>query len=311
MTDERSSAGPGEYALLLLLAFLWGGSFTLIEVALASFPPATIVACRIGLGGLVLLIIALARRETFPRTGRTWAELLVQGTLQGGLPFFLISWGQQHVASSVAGIVNSTPPMFVFLLTVFVLRTAPFDAQKLLGIVLGLGGVTLIATATASGTDDSSVLAVLAVTGASLSYACGAIYGRRFADQSVFVTASTSLLLAAALIAPFAYLLDDPFDLQPALAPTLALLGLALFSTALASLIYFRLIKTLGSLATTSNAYLRALFSILLGIVLLSEPFTWSIAAATVLIFLGVFMVTGQFRRLVTDRLRPREAGNA
>lgn len=303
MTDNTNSPPLTEYVLLLILAFLWGGAFTLIKVALESYPPLTIVAFRIAIGGLILLMFALARRDTFPKSGKRWGELLIQGMLQGAIPFFLISWGEKYIDSSVAGIVNSTPPMFVFLFTVFLLRKTPFDMLKFIGILLGLAGVVLISNVQYGGLEDMSGLAVLAVLGASASYATGAIFGHRFSDQSVFITASCSLICAAIVMVPLSYIVDAPLTLEPALRPTLALLGLTLFSTALASLIFFRLIKTLGALATTSNAYLRALFSILLGVLFLAEPFTWLVVGSTLLIFMGVFMVTGQYRRLVVDKL--------
>lgn len=299
MTNGKDSPPFFEYLFLLLLAALWGGSFTLIKVALEGFPPATIVTVRIALGGLILLVFALLRRDKFPRNSLRWLELFVQGVLQGALPFFLITWGEKFVDSSVAGIINSTPPMFVFLITVFILQTSKFDMLKLTGIIFGMLGVALIAYSQAGEFTENNIWAVLAVLGASCSYACGAIFGKRFGDQSVFVTAGASLLLATLLIAPFAYFLEDPFSIEPAIRPTIALIALTLLSTALASLIFFRLIKTLGPLATTSNAYLRALFSILFGVVFLSEPISLSVIVATLLIFMGVFMVTGKFRSFI------------
>ncbi|MDD9821946.1 MAG: DMT family transporter [Gammaproteobacteria bacterium] len=306
MTNVKDSPPLSEYLLLLLLAALWGGSFTLIKVALEGFPPATIVTVRIALGGLILLVFASLRRDKFPKNGLRWLELFIQGVLQGALPFFLITWGEKFVDSSVAGIINSTPPMFVFLITVFVLHTAKFDMLKLVGIIFGMLGVALIAYSQVDGFTENNLWAVLAVLGASCSYACGAIFGKRFGDQSVFVTASVSLLLAALLVAPFAYFLEDPFSIEPALRPAAALAALTLFSTALASLIFFRLIKTLGPLATTSNAYLRALFSILFGVAFLSEPLSLSIVAATLFIFMGVFMVTGKFRDFIDSYIGKR-----
>lgn len=313
MTHDASDNAPiSEYALLLLLAALWGGSFTLIKVALESYEPMTIVSTRVMIGGLILMAIAAMRGDVFPNTGKRWGELLVQGILQGGLPFYMITWAEKHVDSSVAGIINSTPPMFVFLITVFLLRSAKFDGLKFIGILFGMTGVGIIAFTGSTGIGDSSVMAVLAVLAASCSYGTGAIYGRRFGQQSAFITGGVSLFLAGLITTPAALAFENPFNLTPELTPTLALLALSLFSTALASLIFFRLLKTLGSLATTSNAYLRALFSMLLGSLFLGENLGLPILAATLCIFAGVFLVTGQFRVHVVDRLRKRKApGNA
>jgi len=282
-----------EYALLGLLSLLWGSSFTLIKVAVADYPPATLAALRIFVGGMALLVLAKARGLVFPRSARRWGELLLQGVLQGALPFSLISWAELHLASGLAGVLNSTVPMFVFVISVFALRSTPFAALKFVGVLAGLGGVATLAGAqTLTQLSASGALPVLAVLAASLSYACGALFGHRFADQSPVVTAACSLLGGSMLMLPLCAALDAPWTLAPRLAPTLALLALSLLSTALASVIFFRLVRTLGSLATTTNAYLRALVSLLLGALLLGEPLTWPVGIATLLIFTGVALVT-------------------
>lgn len=312
MTQDPSENAPvSEYVLLLLLATLWGGSFTLIKVALESFEPMTIVSMRVVMGGAILVAIAAMRGDAFPNSAKRWGELAVQGIFQGGLPFYLIAWAEKHVDSVVAGVINSTPPMFVFLITVLLLRSEKFDILKFTGILFGMTGVAVMAVARWGTASNSNILAVAAVLAASCSYAAGAIYGRRFGQQSVFITGGVSLLLAGIVTIPAALAFENPFKVSPNLVPTLALLALSLFSTALASLIFFRLLKTLGSLATTSNAYLRALFSMLLGYLFLGEKIGPPIVAAMLCIFLGVFFVTGQFRRIVYKPLfaKARENG--
>jgi drug/metabolite transporter (DMT)-like permease len=292
----NESSRTREYVLLLLLALLWGGSFTLIKLAVASYPPATLVAIRITIGGLVLAAIARAQGHAFPTERRTWLLLLVQGALQSAIPFTLISWGETRIDSGLAGVINATPPMFVFVISAFVLGTVPVIGSKLAGVMLGLVGVAMLAglgSATFAGT---SALAVLAVLGASLCYALGAIHGHRFAHLSSFVTAAGSLLMGSLFMVPLSLAIDRPWTLAPTPRATLAVLSLALFSTAGGSLLFFRLLKTLGSLATTSNAYLRALVSVLLGVLLLDEPLTVGIVAGGLLVLLGVPLVTGQVR---------------
>jgi drug/metabolite transporter (DMT)-like permease len=290
---ETTKPPAVEYALLLLLATLWGGSFTLIKVALADYPPASLVALRVLVGGLVLAALAAAKGLAFPRSLRRWGELFVQGLLQGALPFTLISWGELHIASSLAGVINSTVPVFAFMLSVFVLGSAPFVPRKFAGVVLGLLGVLVIAGAEAIGSlEGTNLLAVLAVLGASVSYACGAVFGHRFDDQPPLVTAAASLLCGSMLMVPISLAVDRPWTLAPGLEATLAAFGLALLSTALASVIFFRLIRTLGSVATTSNAYLRALVSVLFGVFFLSEPLGWNVVLAAALILGGVALIT-------------------
>src|SRR5215510_13093745 len=181
---EPSRSRAQEFALLLVLALLWGGSFTLIKLAVASYPPATLVAIRIMFGGLVLAGFARARGDAFPGEPRTWLRLLVQGALQSAIPFTLISWGETRIDSGLAGVVNATPPMFVFVISAFILGTVPVALSKFAGVVLGLVGVAVLAGPGAANFAQSSVLAVLAVLGASLCYALAAIHGHRFDKQS-------------------------------------------------------------------------------------------------------------------------------
>lgn len=305
---DKTAPPLREYALLVLLSLLWGGSFTLIKVAVAGYPPATLVAIRILVGGLVLAAIAAAQGVQFPRSRRRWAELFLQGLLQSALPFTLISWGEIHLPSGLAGVMNSTVPMFVFLISVFVLGAAPFVARKFLGVVLGLAGVAAMAgLGSMAGVGEVNLLAVLAVLGASVSYACGALFGHRFDDQPAIVTASASLLCGSLLMVPLALWHDKPWTLAPSTDSTLAVAALSLLSTALASTIFFRLIKTLGSLATTTNAYLRAIFSVFLGVVFLGEPLGWNMVIGTGLILAGVALVTRQAK----PALRPAPAKGA
>jgi drug/metabolite transporter (DMT)-like permease len=294
MTEPGSR--PRELALLLLLALLWGGSFTLIKIAVGGYPPATLVAIRITVGGLVLAAIARTQGHAFPRDRRTWLRLLVQGALQSAIPFTLISWGETRIDSGLAGVINATPPMFVFAISAFVLGTVPVVGSKTAGVLLGLAGVALLAGVGSADVAGTSGLAVLAVLGASLCYALGALHGHRFGHLSAFVTASGSLLMGSLFMIPISLAVDHPWALTPSPRATLAVLALALLSTAGGSLLFFRLLKTLGSLATTSNAYLRALVSVLLGAVLLDEPLTLGIALGGALVLLGVPLVTGQLR---------------
>jgi drug/metabolite transporter (DMT)-like permease len=295
MTDAPGTRAR-ELALLLFLAVLWGGSFTLIKIAVGSYPPATLVAIRIAIGGGLLAMIARARGHAFPSDGRTWRRLLVQGALQSAVPFTLISWGETHVDSGLAGVVNATPPMFVFVISAFVLGTTPFALSRFAGVVLGLVGVAVIAGIGSANITAANVLAVLAVLGASLCYALGAIHGHRFDKLPTVVTASGSLIMGSLFMVPISCVVDRPWTLSPAPRATLAVLALAVFSTAVGSLVFFRLLKTLGSLATTSNAYLRALVSVLLGVIFLGEPLTVNIVAGGLLVVVGVPLVTGQLR---------------
>jgi len=295
--SEATASRTVDVALLVLLSFLWGASFTLIEVAVETVPPATIVFLRLMLGAALLVVFALSLGHPFPRTVAAWGALSIQGILQSALPFSLITWGQQYIDSGLAGLLNTTPPLFAFLIGFFLLGDRTAGLRRFLGILIGFAGVFAIMGPAAVAGDGGPLLGQAAVTGASLSYALAAHYAKRFAQQSPVVTVASSMSLAAALMLPVSLAVDRPFDLSPTPEAVLAILGLGVFSTAVAMALYFRLVRALGPLGVTTGSYLRAGFSVILGVALLGEVFTPSHFVGLVLIFLGVAVVTGVFRR--------------
>ncbi|MBZ8133706.1 DMT family transporter [Afifella sp. IM 167] len=283
----------GEIALLVFLSFLWGGSFTLIKIALPTVPPATIVLVRLAIGAAFLLAFVRVRGIALPRAPRLWGMFAVQGILQSALPFMLISWGELHIDSGLAGLLTATPPIFVFLIAHFVLREREAWAREVVGVVTGLAGVLVILGPAIGAAAGSSILGQLAVTGSSLSYALAAIYARRFGHLPAPLTAAAAMTMATLEMLPVALFVDRPWTLSPAPEALLALAALGVFSTGLAMIVFFRLVKTLGALGVSSGSYLRAGFGVLLGAVVLGEAFTVTLFAGLVLIFLGVAVTTG------------------
>jgi drug/metabolite transporter (DMT)-like permease len=292
-TSEQTTPAC-EIALLLLLSLIWGSSFTLIKVAIPSIPPFTMVAARVTLAAGLLLLIATAQGHAIPRQGSVWAAFLVQGVLQSALPFTLISWGEAHITSGLAGVLNATPPMFVLAIALMTGRgRQAISGRTIIGVGLGLAGVAVTVGIDAlSGIGTAAPLAQAAVLGASLCYALAPIWGQRFKKLPAIVTAAGAMSCAAILMLPAAAILERPWMLAPPLQAIVAVVTLAIVCTALAMVIYFRLIRTLGPLGTTSGSYLRAGFAVMLGTTLLGESFTWSILAGMALIFTGVITVT-------------------
>jgi drug/metabolite transporter (DMT)-like permease len=285
-----------EIALLVLLSFIWGSSFTLIKVAVETVPPATMVATRVTVAAILLVLFARWRGLSLPKDAQTWLAFLVQGLLQSALPFTLISWGEEHIASGLAGVLNATPPIFALLITLAT-RREPVDRQKIAGVLLGIVGVIVVIGRDALGEAGSAPLAPIAVLGSSLCYAIAPIWGRRFAHLPATVTAAGAMSCAAILMVPAALAVDRPWTLSPTMGALAALVVLSVVCTAFAMIIFFRLVRSLGALGTNSGSYLRAGFSVLLGILVLGEAFTWSTLVGMVLIILGTAAVNGQLRR--------------
>ena len=213
-----------------------------------------------------------------PRDRRTWGRFLVQACLNSVVPFTLIAWAQQTTDAGLATILNATTPIFAFLLTVLVVRHEAVTGRKLFGVAAGLVGICLIIGVEALGGLGRELLAQLAIVAASVCYAGAAIFGKGFKDLDPMMPAAGSLICGAFVLVPASLLVDQPWRLEPSSASVLALIAVAVVSTALAFVIYFRLVQTLGSVGTTAQSYLRVPIGVAIGMVFLGEtlsPTAW------------------------------------
>ena len=285
-----------ELALLLLLATLWGASYTFIKLGVATIAPITLIAARTAIAGLLLVAIMRWRGVRLPRDGATWRRFLLQACLNSVIPWTLLAWGERSVDAGLATILNSASPIFTFLLTAALTRHEAASPRKLVGVVAGMTGICLIVGVDAFGAIGEGLVAELAIVVATLCYACAAIFGRNFKGLDPMAPAAGSLLAGAAFLIPASLVLERPLTMAPSAVSILALLGLAVVSTALAFVIYFRLIQTLGSVGTTAQAYLRVPIGVAIGVAVLGEhlsPTAWIGLACVVA---GVAAMTIQAR---------------
>jgi drug/metabolite transporter (DMT)-like permease len=300
MTEARSdssSAALPEFLLLGLLALLWGSSYLLIRVALDNLPPLTLMAIRVGLAALVLMPVVILQGHRLPRDPVIWRQLFVQSILNATAAWTLLAWGQQFVDSGLAGVLNSTSPNVVFFITLLVTRHEALSALKLTGALLGVAGVVLIIGVDVLAGLGREVTAQVAVLLGAFCYGCAAVNGKRFVTLPPTVTAASIMLCASMVLLPAALVIDRPWILRPEPAALLAAATLAVICTAFALLLYFRLVRTLGSLGVASQAYLRAGISVLLGILLLGESFRPTVGLGLALVILGVAAINLPRRR--------------
>ncbi len=291
MTPARPNLTT-ELLLLLALATCWGASYTFIRIGVATIPPITLIAARTLIAGLVLLAIIRWRGLNLPRDAATWKRFLIQSCLNSAIPFTLIAWAEQTVDAGLATILNSTTPIFAFLIAAFLLRSEPLTGRKLFGVIAGMAGICLIIGLDALHGMGRQLLPQLAVVAASICYACAALFGRNFKGLDPMMPAAGSLLCGAALLIPASLIVEHPWQIAPSTASILALLGLSVVSTALAFSIYFRLIQTLGSVGTTAQAYLRVPIGVTIGVVFLGEPLSPTAAIGLVCVVAGVMAMT-------------------
>jgi drug/metabolite transporter (DMT)-like permease len=281
-----------EFALLALLATLWGASYTFIKLGVATIPPITMIAARTLIAGLLLLVIMRWRGLNLPRDAASWRRFLFQACLNSVIPFTLIAWAERSLDAGLATILNSTAPVYTFLLTFAVTGHEPATMRKLFGVLAGLAGTCLIVGVQALGGLGEQFVAQIAVVVATMCYAGAAIFSRGFRGLDPMAPAAGSLLCGAAILVPLSLVVDRPWTLAPSASSILALLGLSVFSTALAFVIYFRLIQTLGPVGTTSQAYLRVPIGVAIGVLFLGETLTSTAWIGLGCVVIGVAAMT-------------------
>nr|WP_237358064.1 EamA family transporter [Rhizobium phaseoli] len=291
-----------ELVLLLVLATLWGSSYTFIKIGVETIPPVTLIAARTLIAGAILLAVLRHRRVRLPRDPAIWRRFFVQACLNSVIPFTLIAWAEQSVDAGLAVILNSATPIFTFLLTVVMTRHEPATLRKLFGVVAGLAGICLVIGVEALGGLGESLIAQLAIILATICYAGAAIFSKNFKGLDPAVPAAGSLISGAVILMPVSLLVEHPWTLDPSAESMLALLALSAFSTALAFAIYFRLVQTLGSVGTTSQAYLRVPIGVAIGIVFLGERLSPTAWIGLICVILGVIAMTIPARRTTQAR---------
>ena len=235
------SMGPVEWAMLFLLSVLWGGSFFFVGVAVRDLPTLTIVVLRVGLAALVLWGAVAALRRPLPRNPRAWVAFLGMGVLNNVVPFGLIVWGQQTIASGLASILNATTPLFTVAVAGVLLCDERINGRKIAGIAAGFAGVVVMIGPGALSGLGTDLLAQIACLGGALSYAFAGVFGRRFKRLGVdpLVVAAGQVTGATLVLVPIALVIERPWALpMPAPSTWAAIVALAVLSTALAYMSY-------------------------------------------------------------------------
>jgi drug/metabolite transporter (DMT)-like permease len=301
MNPINTSMGLTEWSLLLGLSVLWGGSFFFVGVAVDGLPPFTIVLLRVGLAAVVLHLALRLMGLRMPGERRIWMAFFGMGFLNNLIPFSLIVWGQTHIASGLASILNATTPLFSVVVAHWLTSDEKLTRGRLAGIVVGIAGVIVIIGPGALRGLGTNVAAQLAILGASLSYAFGAVFGRRFRAMGITpqVTATGQVTASTVLLLPLALLVDRPWTLaMPGMEIWAAVAGLAVLSTALAYIIYFRILASSGATNILLVTFLIPVSAILLGVTILGESLQPQHFAGMLLIGLGLAAIDGRLLRL-------------
>ncbi len=295
---------PIAWLLMLVLSGLWGGSFLFNRIAVAAIPPLDLVAARLVLAALVLAAVARVQSVGLPRDRAAWRDYLVQGILNNVLPFCLIVWGQKTIGAGLASILNATTPIFGVVVAHLLTRDDKASRNRAVGVALGFLGVVVLIGIDALRSVGDHLLAELAILGATFCYGLAAVWSRRFRGRPPIATATGQIVSSAVVLTPIALVVSPPWALSmPSIGVIAAVVALAVFSTAVAFVLFFDLTTRVGPTNTTLVTFLIPPSAILLSAAFLGERLEIQHLAGMILIGLGLVAVDGRlFERLRTPR---------
>jgi len=290
-----------DWGSLLALSILWGSSFFFIELAIVELPPLTIVFVRVALAAVILWLIVLFMKLMVPWSITVWCSFAVMGLINNLLPFSLIVWGQIHITSGLASILNATTPIFTVLIAGMVLHDEKMTANRLIGVIVGFLGTAVMIGPTALSGMSFNVLAQFAVLAAAVLYAFAGVFGRRFREMGIssVVTAAGQVTASATFLLPLVLIIEMPrIGTLPGLPVISALVALAVLSTALAYVLYFRILASAGATNVLLVTFLVPITAILLGVGVLGEALSIEQILGMGLVALGLLVIDGRIMKL-------------
>jgi len=290
-----------DWLLLVGLSLLWGGSLFFARIAVLELPPLTVALGRVAIAAAILLTLARATAVALPGTLADWRPYALMGLLNNVIPFTLLFWGQTHIPSGLAAILNATTPLFTVLVAHVATADEKLTAPRLAGLTAGLAGVVVMIGPDVLRDLGANVLAQLACLLAAISYAFAGVYGRRFRGEPALRVAAGQLTASSVILALPVALIDRPWILSaPSGKAIMALLALAALSTALGYLIYFRILARAGATNVLLVTFLIPVSAILLGTLVLGEQLAARHFAGMAAIALGLAAIDGRAARMLS-----------
>jgi len=288
------------WGLLVLLGLIWGGSFFFARIAVYYVPPLTLVFLRLFLAALALHVYIAGRFDIYPILKARWREFLILGLINNALPHALIFFGQTRIGAGLAAILNATTPIWTVLIANYFTSDEKLSSAKIAGCLVGLAGTIVLIGPGISTGSEAPLWALLLPVLAAVSYGFAATYGKRFRDVPAPVTSAGQLTASSLIALPLSLLADRPWTLAiPPLDAILAILALALLSTAFGYILYFRIMAAAGATNASLVTLLVPPSAILLGVLFLGERLSAAEYAGMALIGFGLVILDGRaYRRL-------------
>lgn len=304
MTAQKTM-GATEWAMLVALSVLWGGSFFFNAIAVKELPPFTFVFLRVGIGSLVLLAVIRFLGQHLPRDWKVWLQFMGMGVLNNIIPFCLIVWSEKRLSGGLASVLSASTPLFTVVMAHFLTADEKATPNKIVGVIIGFAGVaTLIGSQvlTAASADTWAEIAVLC---AAVSYASAGLFGRRFKEMGLqpFVTATGQTLSSTLMLIPLMLIVDQPWTLaMPSATTWAAVAGIGLLSTSLGFILFFRILSTAGATNLMLVSFLIPVSAILLGFLFLNERLSANHFLGMAMIGVGLITIDGRLVSMASRR---------
>jgi drug/metabolite transporter (DMT)-like permease len=286
-----------DWILFILLGFFWGSSYLFIKIGVdAGLPPFMLITLRLAIGFLLLASVVAVAREPLPREPKMYGHLFVMGAINIAIPFSLITWAELTVDSALAAILTAPVPLFVILIAAFFLRDERITANRLAGLVVGFVGVAVLVGFDPASLAGGDLAGEMALVGATISYACGAVYARRNVHGlRPMIPAVFQVFFGLVIVTVLTLVFERPFDVEIKPEAWFAVVWLGLLGSGLAYLLFFRTLGRWGATRTSMVAYLLPVFGITLGALVLKEPIDIRLIIGTALVIGGIALVNSRY----------------
>ncbi len=283
------------WIVFILLGVVWSASFLWIKIAVQEIGPFTLVGFRVLFGALTVILASVFLRTAWPRDRATWITYAILGVISVAIPFVLISWGEKTIDSAVASILNASVPLFTIVLAHYTLRDDRMTVQKMLGLLVGFGGVVVLLSKDLQPGAHNSILGQAAVIVASLFHAGGTVFARAKTEHVPGLVRGGAPLVTASIvmwaIIPF---VEKPVHLPSLLITWVALLWLGILGSGLALVLWYYLIHEIGPTRSALVSYIFPLGGVILGVIFLHEELTWQVLTGAILIILSLVVANWQ-----------------
>lgn len=287
-----------QWLLLVLLAIVWGGAYVLVGLALKDLPPLTVVVGRLGLAAIVLVGVVRYLGLSWPRGAAGWFPFVVMGTFNNVVPFTALAYGQLEISSGLTSVIVATTPLWTVLLSVLLMPGERIGALQLAGMLMGVAGVAVLFGPEMLAGRSTTIFGMLLALLGAMSYGCAGVWGARLRGVPPILSSCCQLICSAAIMTVLAMIIDRPWQLPaPGLTALLSVLLLAVVSTALAYVIFYRILAVSGGTNVMLVTLIMPPLTIFLGVLVLDEVFSPRYVVGALIIGLALVMIDGRAPR--------------